>query len=155
MTTDILDLIDSTLADDSVSPDAARTIPAGAQPPTLAALLVRPDASVENVDLPAEDNLPAMYAAIGCTTVDAIEVRIGLDAWVDDEGLINGGDINEPGTVIARWLGARCGDLYGAVLFTGGPDSVGDTRSLAPEWLYRIPQMCADMRGDDEDDDEF
>lgn len=112
MSTDILDLIATALEDSTVSGDAMRSIPAGAPRPTLAALLVRPDATVENVDLPAEDNLAAMYAAIGCSTVDVVEVRIGIDAWIDDNG-VYGQAINEPGTVIARWYGAQCADMRG------------------------------------------
>ena len=153
MTANILDLIATALEDSTVSGDAMRSIPAGAPKPGIAALLVRPDATVEAVTLPGDDNRPAMYTASGCTTVDVVEVRIGLDAWLDDEGRINGSDINEPGTVIARWYGAQCTDLYGPVLFTGGPDAEGDTRALSETWQRHIRAQCADMRGDDEDDE--
>jgi hypothetical protein len=149
MSSDILDLIDTALADSSVSADAMRNIPAGTPRPDMAALLVRADATVEAVALPGEDNLPAMYAAIGCTTVDAVEVRPGLDAWIDDEGLINGSEPNSPATAIARWYGAQCTDLYGPVLFTGGTDAEGNTRALSETWQRHIRAQCADMRGDD------
>lgn len=52
------------------------------------AILIDPNThTVSLIDLPAA-NLAAMYAAIGCDTVDLVRITEELDLWVDDEGLL-------------------------------------------------------------------
>lgn len=126
----ILDLIDRTLDDAALGPDAVRYLPDAPEMPGVGALLLRCDGTMQPVTLPGapHGNREAMYAAIGCTRVDVVRLAVGLDMWIDDEGLYTQ-PVNAPATALARCHGFT-GPYHGPVVLTGGADAHGDTRPL-------------------------
>jgi hypothetical protein len=69
------------------------------------------------------DPLQQLYALIGCTTVDVIQLPDGTDLWVDDNGMING---QVPNAALTAYVGTfgrpMLQVLYGAGILTGRDD---------------------------------
>lgn len=76
--------------------------------------------------------LDALYAGIGCHTVDVISLTGGIDLWVDDEGMINGSPLNLPVTIICHVLGVRTA-IFGTGIFLAVDTDDGETASLTEE----------------------
>ena len=75
---------------------------------TVEALILRPDSdALEPVTLTPDRSsgtyLAALYAALCVGLVDAIRLTDEIDAWVDDEGRVNG---NEPNVMASSMLRA-------------------------------------------------
>ena len=81
--------------------------------------------------------LEALYAGIGCHTVDAISLQDGIDLWVDDEGMINGSPLNLPLTIICHVLGARTA-IFGTGIFLAVNTDDGETTSLTEEQAEKV-----------------
>jgi hypothetical protein len=138
----------------------------------MRARLIKTDGTTEPVELPGDDNLSAMYAAIGCRMVDVVRVldarpgRPGIDMWIaDDESVCKA----EPNRVASFLCGSIADEhmatwLLGNVLVTGGADSEGDTlpltvaqdraiEHLAGSWrrkveaINRAERLAAEARG--------
>ena len=135
------------------------------------AVLLRTDGTTERIDIGSTDlaALNALYGAIGCSTVDAIQLAPNLHLWVDDEALL-GSDLLTPaglvegeektGPVANRYAGAivhavtqsvLAQELYGHVVFTAGADADGNTLGLSSDfattlegWVERIRPLLED-----------
>lgn len=107
---------------------------------TVHALVLRPASdSLEAVELSADaggggTHLHALYAALDVRLVDVIRLSDDIDAWLDDEGRVNGAEPNHLATAMFRAFGWHLdhGDaVRGAVLFAGH-DGEGGMSSLSP-----------------------
>lgn len=96
----------------------------------IVAYTIRTNGTGERVTLPADKILSGLQAAVD-GTVDCVALPdLGIDMWVNDEGLILGLDPNFHASLFARCAGATQPLYFGDVIFTGGPDAEGDTTSL-------------------------
>lgn len=81
-----------------------------------------------DIIIETKDTVTAIAGAIGCEVFTVVGLQDGIDVYVDDEGLINGSELNLALTVVAHRLGCP------AVLFGNGlvvsVDDEGETVSL-------------------------
>lgn len=103
---------------------------------TVHALVLRPDADAFEVAVITPDgsgsHLRSLYAALGVSLVDVIRLTDDIDAWVDDEGRVNGAAENLLGTSLLRafgWHLAHDDAVRGSMLFAGH-DGRGGMASL-------------------------
>ena len=96
------------------------------------ALVLCPDTDTfEAADLAPDvsrSHLRALYAALDVSLVDVIRLTDDIDAWVDDEGRVNGAAENPVGTSLLRafgWHLAHDDAVRGAMLFAGHDDRGG------------------------------
>ena len=91
---------------------------------TVEALILRLDSdALESVtlmpDVSSGTHLTSLYAALGVGLVDVIRLTDDIDAWVDDEGRVNGTAENSLGTSLLRARLAprarRCGPRFDAL----------------------------------------
>lgn len=106
---------------------------------TVHALVLRPASdALEAVELPSDaggggTHLQALYGALGVRLVDVIRLSGDVDAWLDDEGRVNGAEENPLATALFRaygWHLASDDHIRGAVLFAGH-DGEGGMASLS------------------------
>ncbi|MCX4417790.1 DUF3846 domain-containing protein [[Kitasatospora] papulosa] len=102
------------------------------------ALILRTDGSFEVIDWPAENHLPILYAGIGCTYVDAVDISPRLTMWIDDTGLINGALINRAATILYAIHQEPHQHYHGDVIITGGVDAEGETLGLTNDEITSI-----------------
>jgi hypothetical protein len=107
-------------------------------------LLIKPDGTVTDVELPSGDSLQAMYAAIGCRAVDVVRLTTQLDMWIDDEGLWTQIP-NQPATALARRYGCTSQAYHGPALITGFDPGTGDTTGLTPDQVRAVLGHLADI----------
>lgn len=103
---------------------------------TVRALVLRPDADAFEAAGITPDtsgrHLRSLYAALDVSLVDVIRLTDDIDAWVDDEGRVNGAAENLLGTGLLRafgWHLAHDDAVRGAILFAGH-DGQGGMASL-------------------------
>lgn len=77
----------------------------------------------------SRDTVTAIATAIGCEVFTVVGLRDGIDVYVDDEGMINGSELNLALTILVHRLGLP------AVLFGNGlvvsVNDEGETVSLS------------------------
>lgn len=106
------------------------------------AVLITLDGYTEDVELPRGNNLPTMTEAIGCTRIDAVEARRGVDMWIDDEGLYVAPPNHVATLVVAALSGQTPPQIYhGRALFCG-VNAEGDSVNLT-ESQAQIVRHCA------------
>jgi hypothetical protein len=82
--------------------------------------------------------LGLLYAEIGCDCIDATPmITTGLGVmigWSDDTSLLQDAPrYNDRAIALCRMFGYMVPALAGTIVFTGGPDPIGDTQPLTPE----------------------
>ncbi|WP_433585360.1 DUF3846 domain-containing protein [Microbacterium hydrocarbonoxydans] len=105
---------------------------------TVSALVLRPDTdALEAVELKPDrgndTHLLSLYSALGCQWVDVIRLTDDIDAWLDDEGRVNGAPDNVTATNVFRAFGWHLTDgdaVRGSVAFAAH-DGVGGMASLS------------------------
>lgn len=105
---------------------------------TVSALVLRPDTdALEAVELKRDrgndTHLLSLYSALGCQWVDVIRLTDDIDAWLDDEGRLNGAEPNTLATSLFRAFGWHLADtdaVRGAVAFAAH-DGLGGMTSLS------------------------
>ncbi|CAL9631900.1 DUF3846 domain-containing protein [Streptomyces sp. enrichment culture] len=102
------------------------------------ALLLRTDETFQVLDWPASEHLKALYQAIDCQTVAAVDLTAKLTMWLDDEGIINGAPFNVAATRLYGMYRPLHQRYYGTAVLTGGPDRHGDTRGLTEDQLCEL-----------------
>lgn len=120
---------------------------------TLTALVVPVEGEPRIVEIPkGSGELNAIYEAIGCQTIEAIEV-LGLTVFLDEEGKYTGPDggpkpTNQRVTALAHqdrsifdW-DFVCGD----VIFMGLYDNDGETLSLTDDQVHHVQAALAGAR---------
>lgn len=108
---------------------------------------VHPDGRVLDAPLPGKEAIDGLYTAIGCRAFDVVGLEDGIDMWVDDEGAINGSDLNLSATIIANRLGHPGTVLFGsAVLASCNED--GDTIGLTDAQAAAILRTLAPQPDD-------
>ncbi|MEU3708363.1 DUF3846 domain-containing protein [Streptomyces anulatus] len=105
------------------------------------ALLIRTDGSFELLDWPERDQLGALYRAIGCQNIDAVDITTELTMWLDDEGLINGSAVNRSATLLYAAHRPPHQRYHGDAVITGGTDRHGNTLGLTPDQVARLIEM--------------
>lgn len=103
---------------------------------TVHALVLHPDADAFEASVITPDgsgsHLRSLYAALGVSLVDVIRLTDDIDAWVDDEGRVNGNEPNVMATSMLRafgWHLAHDDAVHGSMLFAGH-DGQGGILSL-------------------------
>lgn len=100
------------------------------------ALYIHPTRGAWEVRLAHYDTiLDAFYKSLNCDCVDVVRLTDKLDMWVDDNGMINGCQINVPATLLARRLGAGIDILAGPALVCGIDLDTGESRELTGDQL--------------------
>lgn len=136
---------------------------------TVTGVLITPDANVSRVEIVEDANgshLESLYATLGCQLVECHNVigggkKTAVDAWMDEEGRINGSQPNYPASqVIASLSGVIEADVlsdplslirqmmqeprllhYGNILLTGFNITTGDMINIpAPVLAQLIPE---------------
>src|SRR5215475_4686667 len=95
------------------------------------ALVLDPNGGIREIDLSEGDSLPAMYAAIGCHTVDVVRLTTQLDMWIDDDGLYTQPP-NRVAAALARSYG-RTSQAYHGPAVVAGVNGQGDTINLTED----------------------
>lgn len=109
----------------------------------IVAYTIRTNGTGERVTLPAHKVLTGLQAAVD-GTVDCVHLpELGIDMWVNDEGLILGLDPNFHASLFARAAGASQPLYFGDVILTGGPDDDGDSTSLPDVVVEGLAQLVA------------
>ncbi|MGW2865588.1 DUF3846 domain-containing protein [Streptomyces sp. NPDC001205] len=86
----------------------------------------------------ASAHLDLMYAAIGCSIVEAVDLATGLTMWFDEEGPCTGQPVNVPATQFVGFHRPTHQAYYGDALITGGTDSVGNTVGLDEDQIFKV-----------------
>jgi len=97
---------------------------------------------IEHVAINTADTVTAIQQAVGCRNFDVVNLDHDIDLFVDDEGLINGSELNLFLTIIAHALGRPAAIFGNAVALSIDPDT-GDSLSLTPEQQGRIIGVLA------------
>lgn len=108
------------------------------------ALAVDVEGEVREVTLRAGEQLPCLYSAIGCDTVDVVALAEDLDMWLDDNGF-GVGPVNVPATMLKDLCRPHTQPYFGVAVFTGGVDDEGDSMSLSPTREAWIRETLADL----------
>lgn len=118
-------------------------------------LVVTPAGDVEDYVVEADPGglvtargiLEALYDQIGCTTVDVVALSPEIDMWVDDEGALKPQlRVNQLASYIATRHGLPFQLYVGTVVFSGGPDSRGDTTFLGKPARDRLMALIDELR---------
>jgi len=118
----------------------------------MKALRINTDGTYEDIEL--APGLKGYYDAIGCQTFDMVRLSEDCDMWVDDEGLLNGSELNLMATALRATMHQVRYDLplMGNAVLTGGATEEGDTLPLSAETrevviakLERIKQIIAQV----------
>src|SRR4051794_9636403 len=95
--------------------------------PTLGPVDVIELAAPEDDDATAF--LSGLYAAIGCQSVECVELTTTWDLWLDETGRVDGRVINPRATQLAQSCGLPS-QLFGDVVVTGANDDNGQPVGL-------------------------
>jgi hypothetical protein len=85
---------------------------------------------VDVIELCAPDHddtttfLADLYAAIGCQSVECVELTTTWDMWLDETGMVDGRAANPRATLLAQSYGSSS-QLFGDVVVTGTNDQFG------------------------------
>ena len=95
---------------------------------TIHGILITPGGA-RDVTIDSDDTVTAIQQVVDCDCFTVVGLTSGIDLIVDDEGLINGSELNLALTIVAHRLGVP------AVLFGNGlavsKDRDGETVSLS------------------------
>lgn len=105
------------------------------------ALILRPDRTATVITWPTTGTLATLHLAIHCQTVDVVSLSPDLSMWVDDEGMINGAEVNALATLLARLAGFTHQPYFGTAVITGGADTEGDTTGLTDDQAAALLQI--------------
>lgn len=104
---------------------------------TVEALVLHPASDVLEPAALASDptgtHLASLYALLNVQLVDVVRLSDDIDLWCDDEGRVNGAEVNAIATSMCRAFGWHLNhgdDVRGAVLFAGH-DGTGGMASLS------------------------
>jgi hypothetical protein len=92
-------------------------------------------------DFTADFELAEMYSALSVTSIELITLSEGINAYIDEEGRLNGSLINPVGTLVVTALGFE-ENFHGNILFTGGIDEEGYDKPLDPEQYALIKDIA-------------
>jgi hypothetical protein len=81
--------------------------------------------------------LTGLYAAIGCQSVEGIELSTTWDMWLDETGMVDGRVLNHRATQFAQSCGLS-GQLFGDVVVTGTNDEHGQPIGLTDDQAEAI-----------------
>jgi hypothetical protein len=94
--------------------------------------------AVEVVELDTPDDgdatafLVGLYAAIGCRSVECVELSTVWDMWVDETGMVDDRAANRRATLLAQSCGFS-GQIFGTVIVTGANDADGQPMGLTSD----------------------
>lgn len=98
---------------------------------------------VEVVELAAPEDddatafLAGLYAAIGCRSVECVELTTTCDMWLDENGMVDGRALNHRATLLAQSY-ALSVRVFGDVVVTGANDDLGQTVGLTDDQVEGI-----------------
>lgn len=96
---------------------------------TFSGILITPG-EAQDVTIDSDDNVTAIQRVVDCDCFTVVGLKDGIDLYVDDEGLINGSELNLALTIVAHRLGVPM-VLFGNDLAVSVNDD-GETVSLNP-----------------------
>lgn len=104
----------------------------------MKALRINTDGTYEDIEM--EPGLQGYYKAIGCHTMDLVRLESDCDMWVDDEGLLNGSELNILATALRTVIHQMAYELplVGNAVITGGCNDEGDTMPLTQATRDRL-----------------
>lgn len=108
----------------------------------MKALRISPRGDVTEVDLPASQSgefVDALRMLITATTIEALALTTGWDAWLDEDGCANAQPLNTYATALASQHGIPAA-LRGTVVITGADRETGYAAALTPEQITAIRQ---------------
>jgi len=103
---------------------------------------------VEVIELAVpEDNdtmafLAGLYAAIGCQSVECVELTTAWDMWLDENRMVNGSAANHRATLLADAYGLPS-QLVGDVVVIGANDDAGEPTGLTDEQAEGLARRVA------------
>lgn len=77
--------------------------------------------------------------------VDVVSLSPTLDMWVNDEGLINGMEVNQVATALARTYGLAHQPYAGPAVLTGGADAEGNTCPLSESQVRLLLTLLGEL----------
>ena len=103
----------------------------------LRALRINTTDQIEPLTIDRIRTMESLHENIGCNNFDVVGLEDDIDLFVDDEGAINGSDLNLPATIIAHALG-RPAVLFGHAVALGCDPKTGDSISLTDTQIRRL-----------------
>jgi hypothetical protein len=97
------------------------------------AIVIKTSGEIVEVDLKASDELEALQSAVG-GWIEAVDLAENLTMWVNEEGKINGLELNSIATALFdKYFENNFDVIVGDIVLTGGTDSKGNTLGLTAD----------------------
>src|SRR5262245_39896181 len=112
----------------------------------MAAVRIPTIGSVDVIELAAPDDhdmtafLDSLYAAIGCQSVECVQLTTVWDMWLDETGMVDGRVVNHRATLLAQSCGVP-GHVFGDVVVTGSNDDMGQPAGLSDDQANAILRL--------------
>lgn len=74
--------------------------------------------------------------------VQVVSLTGTLDMWCNEEGKFNGSEWNECATAVWQAIYGPTDEIFGTVVYTGGPDEDGDTTGISDEDYERLERVA-------------
>lgn len=116
--------------------------------PAITAMVVQPDGEHYLISIPRGQFPTAFKEHCGARLFDCVAVNPEIDAWVDDEGLLNDSEINPFVTALRNAFWHSPSPLAGTALITGGADRRGDNKSLSDENAASLTRLFSHLKGE-------
>lgn len=87
--------------------------------------------------------LVSLYAAIGCQSVECVELTTTWDMWLDETGMVDGRVINHRATQLALSCGLP-NHIFGDVVVTGTNDERGQPVGLTDDQAEAIARRISE-----------
>lgn len=78
--------------------------------------------------------------------VQVVSLTDTMDMWCNEEGKMNGSEWNESATAIWHAMYGPTDAIFGTVVFSGTPDSDGNTRGISNEDFARLELVAEAAR---------
>jgi hypothetical protein len=104
----------------------------------MKAMRIPTSGAVEVIDLAAPVDgdttgfLASLYAAIGCQSVECLDLTTSWDLWLDETGMVDGRATNHRATLLSQSYG-QTSQLFGTVVVTGTNDDDGMPTTLTDD----------------------
>lgn len=109
--------------------------------------VIKTDGTLERLDLSdPKQELTSLQGAVG-GYVQVIELSEDFTLWVNEEGKLLG--LPENGIATAIWwtrFGTNTDIICGDVVFTGGLDEDGETKTISEDSLQRLAELVEDAK---------
>ncbi|MEV6617328.1 DUF3846 domain-containing protein [Streptomyces sp. NPDC051051] len=107
------------------------------------ALVLHPDTSFNVIEWRSTgDTLSTLYREIDCTSIAVVDLSPEVSMWLDDEGMLKNSPVNIPALTLYALSAPVHQPYHGTAVFTGGPDTRGDTKGLTLDHCHALLKLA-------------